>query len=42
MDRCLTRKVDPVFDPLYDAGSTVVTVMDSFILAGEDRADLPQ
>lgn len=42
VDRCLTRRVHPVFDPLCDAGSTVVTVVDSFLLAGEDRPDLPQ
>jgi hypothetical protein len=44
VDRCLTRAVHPVFDPLhdaYDAGSTVVSVMDT-LLSGEDRPDLPQ
>jgi hypothetical protein len=42
VDRCLTASVHPVFGPLRDAGSTVATVFDAFLLAGEDRPDLPQ
>jgi hypothetical protein len=45
VDACLTGSVHPVFAPLRDArdaGSTVATVFDSFLLAGEDRPDLPQ